>query len=337
MAAFFSSSRANFQEMARSENRLADSDACAAALGDEAVQAAPSKLWQLLCSVDGDAPTAAPPSRGAKRPSEAADGAAVAKCPRRGTAHASKYIGVSWDKSNCKWRARLQDAAGRTLQLGYFAVEDVAARAYDAAVIRENLTNIRPMNSGKDGVLLEKPEMSSEFRGVTFSLEKKRWQAKIKRGKCHGLDGKMQHLGYHEDEHDAALAVDSFTRLHMPGTALNFPTLDELYELKLKAPLLVRLTYDVGVGRREVIAAQLTEVKYDPSHESVWGYLVEFEDAQSAELLGLEATLWDPVTGDHSQFAACDYRQAAPRSKGPSARKKATPTPKGASPAPRSL
>jgi hypothetical protein len=67
-----------------------------------------------------------------------------------------------------------------------------------------------------------------------MNLKVDRWQAGIKRGKRHGFDGKVQHLGLYEDERDAALAVDSFARLHLPGTALNFPTLDELYVLKLK-------------------------------------------------------------------------------------------------------
>jgi len=196
--------------------------------------------------------------------------------------------------------------------------------------------NIRPLNLEKDGVLLEKPEKTSEFRGISLNVKNNRWQAIIRRGKRHGLDGRVQRLGFFEDERDAGLAVDSFARLHLPGTALNFPTLDELYVSRLKVPLRVRLTYDVSGGRREVIAAQLTKVKYDPSHKSVekrgvWRYRVKLEDAQTAKTLGLQATFWDPVTGDHSRFAACDYRQAAPRQKGPSARKKATPVPKAAS------
>mmetsp|Transcript_9588 Transcript_9588/g.33691 ORF Transcript_9588/g.33691 Transcript_9588/m.33691 type:complete len:360 (-) Transcript_9588:442-1521(-) len=55
----------------------------------------------------------------------------------------------------------------------------------------------------------------------------------------------------------------------MPGTALNLPTLEELYSTKLKVPLQARLTYDAGGGRREVLEAKLTEVKYDPGHKSV--------------------------------------------------------------------
>jgi len=86
MTAFLSSLRANFREMAKPYARLAD--ACAALLGDEAVQAASS----VPRSVDGDAPTAAPSSRGAKRPSKAAVAAPVAK-RARGTL-SSKYIGA---------------------------------------------------------------------------------------------------------------------------------------------------------------------------------------------------------------------------------------------------
>jgi hypothetical protein len=84
-----------------------------------------------------------------------------------------------------------------------------------------------------------------------------------------------------------------------------------------------------------IITCQL-QVKYDPSHKSVkrrgvWRYRVTLEDAQLAERLRLKASFWDPVTGDHSQFVACDYRQAPPSLKGSSARKKATPTADAAS------
>ncbi|KAJ1452447.1 hypothetical protein M885DRAFT_619949 [Pelagophyceae sp. CCMP2097] len=349
LAAFISSSRAISREMLRLSTR--QSVACVAALGDAAVQAAPSLLGDSAvqatassvqaapskrCGVGGDPPTAAPPSRGAKRPSEAADTETVVKCARRGTAHSSRYYGVSWMTSHGKWLVAYYDLDGRHVNVGFSAVEGDAARTYNAAVIRANLAHIRPLNLEKDGVLLEKPEKTSEFRGISLNVKNNRWQAIIRRGKRHGLDGRVQRLGFFEDERDAGLAVDSFARLHLPGTALNFPTLDELYVSRLKVPLRVRLTYDVSGGRREVIAAQLTKVKYDPSHKSVekrgvWRYRVKLEDAQTAKTLGLQATFWDPVTGDHSRFAACDYRQAAPRQKGPSARKKATPVPKAAS------
>ncbi|KAJ1456394.1 hypothetical protein M885DRAFT_517924 [Pelagophyceae sp. CCMP2097] len=124
MAAFFSSSHANLREMSRLSERM--SDACDA-LGEAAIPAAPS------VSRSSDAPTTAPPSRGAKRPSESADGAPVLKCARRGTAPSSKYIGVSWSKSRSKWSASYK-LSGRKVAVGLFAVEEDAARAYYAAL-----------------------------------------------------------------------------------------------------------------------------------------------------------------------------------------------------------
>mmetsp|Transcript_30013 Transcript_30013/g.103288 ORF Transcript_30013/g.103288 Transcript_30013/m.103288 type:complete len:180 (+) Transcript_30013:100-639(+) len=146
LAAFISSSRAISREMLRLSTR--QSVACVAALGDAAVQAAPSLLGDSAvqatassvqaapskrCGVGGDPPTAAPPSRGAKRPSESADGAPVLKCARRGTAPSSKYIGVSWSKSRSKWSASYK-LSGRKVAVGLFAVEEDAARAYYAAL-----------------------------------------------------------------------------------------------------------------------------------------------------------------------------------------------------------
>ena len=52
---------------------------------------------------------------------------------RRGT---SRYLGVSWNKKDRRWRARIS-VGGRERCLGQFRKEDEAARAYDAAVRAE--------------------------------------------------------------------------------------------------------------------------------------------------------------------------------------------------------
>ncbi len=45
---------------------------------------------------------------------------------------ASRFKGVSWERRDSRWRARIT-AAGKTRNLGYFTAEEDAAHAYDAA------------------------------------------------------------------------------------------------------------------------------------------------------------------------------------------------------------
>ena len=47
----------------------------------------------------------------------------------------SKYKGVYWFKANSKWSVRI-GIGGKTLCIGYFTIEEDAARAYDAFAIK---------------------------------------------------------------------------------------------------------------------------------------------------------------------------------------------------------
>lgn len=70
---------------------------------------------------------------------------------RRRFGTSSSYKGVSWDKSRNKWQAMIH-VNGRTRALGRFALEDDAAKAYNAAAIDAwgefaRLNDIRPKGS----------------------------------------------------------------------------------------------------------------------------------------------------------------------------------------------
>jgi hypothetical protein len=56
----------------------------------------------------------------------------LCNCYKRRTKTRSKYKGLEWDKTQRKWKARIQ-LNGRKTYLGSFANEIDAAKAYDYA------------------------------------------------------------------------------------------------------------------------------------------------------------------------------------------------------------
>ena len=99
--------------------------------------------------------------------------------PVQRQAGTSQFKGVSWHKTNGKWRANCKGN-----ELGYHATEEAAARAYNTYV--------------KDGVVPAKKrrEGTSEFKGVFWDKRNGKWAATCKR----------KHLGYHTTEEAAARA-----------------------------------------------------------------------------------------------------------------------------------
>lgn len=63
----------------------------------------------------------------------------------------SEYKGVSWAKQQGKWRAKIF-FNGKTLHLGYFAIEKEAALAYDRAA-REYFQNFAWLNFPNEGIV----------------------------------------------------------------------------------------------------------------------------------------------------------------------------------------
>ena len=121
--------------------------------------------------------------------------------------------------------------------IGNFEIELEAAWAYNKAFSTLKRTGTRrKLNAvDADGNLLPKPAASSIYHGVTRYKHRKtspvRWQAAVHMSKKLGFNGEMRNMGHFDDELDAARAVDTFYRTHLPSIAaskVNFPTKTEL-------------------------------------------------------------------------------------------------------------
>ena len=199
---------------------------------------------------------------GAKRKTSG-EAAAVVPKKRRGTKCSSKYFGICWHAHAEAWEASYWNDKGKMAHIGYYDSEEAAARAYNAKIAELGLK--RRTNPEIDGKLVPKPDMSSEYYGVTWFSRDSNWMARIQR----------QYLGNYANERSAALAVDAYLRVAMPSVAAaksNFPTITELTKLKLSTPMHVILTRDFN-GKRHTIRGRLTTTKYDPSAKkfrAVW-------------------------------------------------------------------
>ena len=130
--------------------------------------------------------------------------------------------------------------------IGSFEIELEAALAYNKALSTLKRTGTRrKLNAvDADGNLLPKPAASSIYHGVSRyksasyngtdkngKTRPLKWQAAVHLSKKLGFNGEVRNIGYFDDEPDAALAVDTFYRTHLPSIAaskVNFPTKTEL-------------------------------------------------------------------------------------------------------------
>ena len=133
----------------------------------------------------------------------------------------SKYRGLSWDKRGKKWRASTK-VDGKTKNLGSFADEIAAARAYDAFVIIKKLN--KPLNfpgsaAAKGHVVTS--SKTSRYRGVSLQKSPKKWKVVIR------VNGKLKHLGSFRDEEKAGRAFDKYIVDNNLDRPLNFPVAAE--------------------------------------------------------------------------------------------------------------
>ena len=124
--------------------------------------------------------------------------------------------GVYYDRIKRKFRAYYYNSRRKKTTIGYFANQEDAAHAFNAAIKRDGLESRRKINPVKNGQLVAKPANKSRFYGVSWNKRSEKWIAG-----CNGV-----FLGNHTTEHAAARAVDAYLYKHRPDLAAkkaNFP------------------------------------------------------------------------------------------------------------------
>jgi hypothetical protein len=123
----------------------------------------------------------------------------------------SRFVGVSWNKQDKKWKVQVTDK-GKNKFIGYYDDETAAARAFDAYAIAKKInTDLNfPSAPGAAGHRTTKKGRTSSHHGVFWLKTRKKWQANIR------VDGKQKYLGRFVDEDDAGRAYDAAIRRHYP-------------------------------------------------------------------------------------------------------------------------
>lgn len=156
---------------------------------------------------------------------------------RHGDFKTSPYRGVSWDRRERKWRARIT-INKKHKGIGRFNSPEEAARAYDKALLL-----VYGSHGQRNFPWIQEPEVlafpyppsdflsqlessgrskSSCFHGVSRADQDGRWRARIT------INGKLKHLGVFESEEEAARQYDAAVRAlastpHAVKYQLNFP------------------------------------------------------------------------------------------------------------------
>jgi hypothetical protein len=140
----------------------------------------------------------------------------------------SHYKGVSWDKRGASWRVEVTDPqTKRRRQVGNYASEEDAARAYDCAAVQARGPGIErnfpgeaigelPVTVGER----RKQRSSSRYIGVSWDSDRSTWCVQV----ADPQTKRQQRIGRWANEEDAARAYDcAAVWAHGSGTKLNFP------------------------------------------------------------------------------------------------------------------
>jgi hypothetical protein len=140
----------------------------------------------------------------------------------------SRYIGVSWVTASTSFRVELTDPQTKRRQnIGYYASEEDAARAYDCAAVQAHgpdanrnfpLEDISepPVTVGEE----RKQRGSSRYVGVRWEKDSSSWLVRL----YDPQTKRMQRIGSYACEEDAARAYDyAAVQARGPGAERNFP------------------------------------------------------------------------------------------------------------------
>ncbi len=111
----------------------------------------------------------------------------------------SEYTGVSWIKSDKKWKATIV-INGKNKHLGIFNNE------YDASIYYKNALKC-VINDKISDIKVKRPNYTSNFTGISFNKRHKKWISAIT------INKKKKYLGYFIEEYDAHLAYQKELKL----------------------------------------------------------------------------------------------------------------------------
>ncbi len=195
----------------------------------------------------------------------------------------SKFVGVSWDKQNKKWKAAIR-IGGKQKTLGLYHDEKETARMYDEQAAFLNRPVNFPQHEGQEQAVKHRKDLSkvpdvmrqSEFVGVTWYTKNKKWTANIR------IDGKLKNLGYFDDEKEAACKYDEQAALL--NKPVNFPQHEgQKQAVKYrkdvsKVPDVTRRSKFVGVSWNKQMKKWNAQIRIDGKNKT----LGHFDDEKEA-------------------------------------------------------
>jgi len=113
----------------------------------------------------------------------------------------SKYAGVSWQKDNRKWVARLVHNK-KIYYGGCFDNEEHAAMKVNLLCDKNERKRKNPMININSDVILQVPNQTSKYIGVSWERNKKKWKSQLMHNR------KLYFCGHFDNEKQAAMGIN---------------------------------------------------------------------------------------------------------------------------------